>query len=74
LNIELQSQWQWELAPMGSGWSIKSVHSGLYLTTAYHSDKRVRIIANEYPVAWHVRIENDDPGLVRSVSHLTAMI
>jgi len=56
---------QWEFAPLGKGWSIKSVSSGLYLTIEKGIGPGVPIVASEYPAAWNVQIEHDDPGLVR---------
>ncbi|KAF9653588.1 hypothetical protein BDM02DRAFT_3125556 [Thelephora ganbajun] len=56
---------QWEFAPLGKGWTIKSVSSGFYLTIEKGIGAGVPIVASEYPVAWNVRIEHDDPGLVR---------
>jgi len=56
---------QWEFAPLGKGWSIKSASSGLYLTIEKGIGAGVPVVASEYPVAWNVQIEHDDPGLVR---------
>jgi hypothetical protein len=50
------------------------VSSGLYLTIEKGIGPGVPIVASEYPAAWNVQIEHDDPGLVRSVSHLPATI
>lgn len=59
---------QWEFAPLGKGWTIKNVSRGLYLTIEKGIGAGVPIVASEYPVAWNVQIEHDDPGLVRSVN------
>jgi len=56
---------QWDFAPLGKGWTIKSVSSGLYLTLEKGIGAGVPIVASEYPAAWGVQIELDDPGLVR---------
>jgi hypothetical protein len=56
---------QWELAPLGKGWTIKSVSSGLYLTIEKGIGAGVPIVASEYPVAWNMQAEHGDPGLVR---------
>ena len=48
--------------------------SGLYLTIERGIGTGVPLVASEFPVAWNVQIEHDDPGLVRSVSRLPAMI
>lgn len=67
-------QSQWEFAPLGKGWTIKSVSSSLYLTIEKGIGSGVPIVASEFPVAWNVQIEYDDPGLVRSVGcFLTAI-
>ena len=63
----LNNNSQWEFAPLGKGWTIKNVSSGLYLTIEKGIGAGVPIVASEYPVAWSVQIEHDDPGLVRSV-------
>jgi hypothetical protein len=34
----------------------------------------VPVVASEYPVAWNVQVEHDDPGLVRSVNRLPATV
>jgi len=56
---------QWEFAPLGKGWTIKNVASGLYLTIEKGIGAGVPVVASEYPVAWGVQIEHNDPGLVR---------
>lgn len=61
---------QWEFAALGKGWTVKNVASGLYLTIEKGIGAGVPIVASEYPVAWNVQIEHDDPGLVRSVGPL----
>jgi len=56
---------QWEFAPLGRGWTIRNVSSGLYLTLEKGIGAGVPIVASEYPAAWNVQIEHNDPGLVR---------
>lgn len=64
-----EQQSQWEFGPLGKGWTIKNVSSGLYLTVEKGIGAGVPIVASEYPAAWNVQIEHDDPGLVRSADH-----
>jgi hypothetical protein len=62
---------QWEFSALGKGWTVKNVASGLYLTIEKGIGAGVPIVASEYPVAWNVQTEHDDPGLVRSVGPLS---
>lgn len=48
--------------------------SGLYLTIEKGIGAGVPIVASEYPAAWNVQIEHDDPGFVKSVRCLLAVI
>jgi len=43
---------QWHFERLGAGWSIRSVHTGSYLTIEKGLGDRFPVVANAYPVAW----------------------
>lgn len=42
---------QWEISPMGAGYSIRSVHNGNYVTIESGLADGT-VVANPYPVSW----------------------
>ena len=60
---------QWKFEPLGAGFSIESVSSGLYMTTQFdiHPDggKGWQIVVGTYPVAWQVEVVSE--GTIRYV-------
>lgn len=43
---------QWEISPLGAGYSIKSVHTGNYVTIESGLANGTTVVANPYPVSW----------------------
>jgi len=43
---------QWEISPLGAGYSIRSVHTGNYVTIESGLANGTTVVANPYPVSW----------------------
>jgi len=60
-----QANQQWEFSPLGKGWSIKNMATGLFLTVEKGIGTGVPLVASDFPVAWDIQVDNPDTGLVR---------
>lgn len=71
---------QWQFMPLGSGWAIRSQHTGGYLILDLdHSEvRRVPVIAcGEFPMAWKVEVIEEDAAadyIVRCAKTLARML
>jgi len=55
---------QWELTPLGHGFSIRSLSSGQYLTIEAGIYNGVPIVASPFPVSWVVQVDVHDKETV----------
>jgi len=53
---------QWEFAPLGEGYSIRSLYNGHYLTIEEGIHDGVRIIASRYPTSWALEVNDFEKG------------
>jgi len=56
---------KWEFAPLGPGYSIKSVLKGTYITLNTGAIENGSLIASPYPVSWELEADGYETGLWR---------
>ena len=69
-HVDTDCPVQWLFAPLGDGYTIRSVLSGLYLTVEAGVSEGAVLVATPFPVSWKVSSANEGGELfVRYVGH-----
>jgi hypothetical protein len=55
---------QWRFEPLGQGYSIRNVSTGLYVTSEVGIGDNVPVVASPFPSSWVVGVDGNNDGYI----------